>query len=191
MSDSLDQLLSDLSKEFTEITDREALRAAVHSAMGIYLKMTTERQWRSGLADTLDELPAAIRKLIELLEQPTNVMRLHQALAGLPADQRCCAPDCIADLRMQLETLQRLATEAHQDRSPKRGPVPEQDVRATVRVLYDYWTKTLGQSWTHQNWAEDKGRFKPITPGERFVWKVLFYIAPNRVGELSTIAREF
>jgi hypothetical protein len=187
----LDPLLDDLCREF-EISDRDTLRDVILAAGGVFIKHTTEREWRDGLPDTLGELPDAIDKVIDLLVVPVNTARLMRALFDLPPDQARNAPRCIADLRLELETMKGLVPKASSARSNPTGPVRETDLRATVQVLVRYWTGVLGNEFRHANWATGKhGRLEPTRPGERFVYEVLREISPDRANELSTIAREF
>lgn len=188
MHDSLSPLLDQLQREF-HIDDRAGLMEAISAAMWALAKNGPNTpDFRE--ADTLDELAKVLRRARELLTDPINGNRLAEygwTLAtpafGFVADPLGCA--------IMLQRLQQAALAAHREREQKTGKLPPRDLRAVVDSLATYWTRDLEREFTQDHrWAASPNhRKEPVTEAERFVFGIVEYLAPDRLGDLPTVLR--
>lgn len=202
MHDSFNPLLDSLVEDFG-IEDRDTLAAALLQAISTLAERSVRPELDDHRPDTLDKLADKIGEVIALLDDNMNTYRLMNGLSALSPPQTHALR--VVDMREALELYQRVAAKEHKDRTPKRGPLANQDLRAAVAVLVDYWVDTLKRDFSPDanTWVCGEGsKLEPTTEGERFVYRALSYVlacgrayvlasVPERASELRSIANEF
>lgn len=196
-SAELDPLLERLQSYMSEGTgkagfliDREVLRSIVFEAGGVY-----EGTWLEAdmvAKSTMHELPAALVHVARLLTDEANYADVLIKL-GAPV-MLDLSPDTAAMQRAVerhealLQTLETLWHDAPPP-PPKRGPghpSRSADFRCLVFFLAQTWQSLSGQR--AQSWRAGK---RPATPSARFIRDVVAFVAPEQLGELRNVLRDF
>jgi hypothetical protein len=166
--------------------------------------------------DTLDELDAASRRVVELLEDSTNFVRLQLTLeeAGVDPDafrslygdlgslsratawlddalrelfDPASAGRALHELTMRLDLVRATARYAHRKRG--RGQPRDRDLHDLVDALADYWVDELGKPFTQDWYTDPKKARTPQTKAAEFVVAVIGLIAPTRLPEVPTVTK--
>ena len=200
----LDEIVSDCANKLG-IKDREGLRDLIqrcdddyHSRGLRYVRRELRNKLRRSFftaagepgavpidraEDSLDQLADAIGPVLDLLSDDLNVVRLEQ---GATAEEEI--PDTLR-LRRDLTKLREVARARHRGGADGR-PSKSKDAPDLVRLmpmLHEGYAKLTGKPFT-RDFAPGGD---PITEAMVFVVKVIEFIDPRRVNELSRITRDY
>lgn len=180
--------VEDIAREF-QIPDHGALHRAIWNAVWTMAERGDHApDFRS--KDSLNKLAKPLGQVIALLRDPLNGNRLAMYLRGLSSEDQRSLPDdpgaMILDFGRTAETILAAAAAAHRQRSQTRGALADgQDIAAAAGSLIDYWTRDLGRQFTRDHrWVPgEQDDLEPVTPGERFIWRVVRTFAPERADD--------